>query len=176
MHLTLFKKTTPLLRNNFKIFAFELEEGTVQTQLQLAVGLPYATSDIETVRSELRYADEHKIGVGIDLEKSGLVCIQIATNDYSIINKEMKEISSKFLLKDVGYLECYKGGWNILFKTDKHLESQKLTDHIRLISTAAAIAPTIGHHIIGTASQNAYDGIKELPEYFNNKLIKEVAV
>lgn len=175
MHLTLFKQAAPLLRNNFSIFPFQIEERRAETQVQLAFGINDATNDFEQARSMLRYADTTKTGIGIDLEKSELVCVDITTTDYSTINKEMSEISSKFLLKDVGYLECFDGGWHILFRTTQRLESTQLTKHIRLITSAVDIAPTNGHHIIGTASEDAYKTIKDLPDYITNKTTKEVA-
>ncbi|CAI2676512.1 hypothetical protein AKUH3B110M_TOXIN200180 (plasmid) [Apilactobacillus kunkeei] len=60
MQRTLFKNTTPLLSKNFKIFAFQLEEGTAQTQAQLAFGATRATSDFENARRQLGNSDRRK--------------------------------------------------------------------------------------------------------------------
>lgn len=176
MQRTLFKNTTPLLSKNFKIFAFQLEEGTAQTQAQLAFGATRATSDYENARRQLGNSDRQKTGVGVNLKQSNLVCIQINSVDYKTVAKEMKEISSEFTFKNAGYVENYGTGWNILFRTCDQLYNKQLTEHIQLITTAVAIAPTINHHVIGNAATAELQTLKELPSYITNQFKEEVAI
>lgn len=119
-------------------------------QPMTAHGFKDATNDAEQVKTWFSGENMDNTGVAINLEKSGLVCLDIdnghSTEDDRSGIQEMTKIAAAhgYSLDDADYIESTQsGGIHAFYKRPKYeVNKRNLSKHVELLTDSTIIAPT----------------------------------
>lgn len=152
-----------LTKANFKLYPVDLDNKRPLTNH----GYKSATSDIEQLRQWFNNTDNH-IGVGIRLDTSDLVVIDVDNHDNQQGTADLKELSNqnkKVNTDNCDYIEqTQNGGLHYFFKAPKGLNIKKcnITKHIELQTQQTIISPSNKYETLYGKLENVE---KELPNF-----------
>lgn len=171
--MNLYELIIPLIDYGIYVYPIELHPENKSINKRPAKFLEHgykdASNDKEVIKKWFENADADNTGVAINLEKSGLVCIDIDEHnpdkqlDAESIKQAIREdinnlisIYPSFNLNNAGYIEQSQNkGLHIFFKSLKGINKRNLTDNIELLTEQVIIAPTKDYKAIkGSLCQN----------------------
>lgn len=131
-------------------------------------GFKDATTDTNQLKEWFTNADTEIIGIGLNLRKSKLVCLDIDNHDNERQGyKDAKKLISlhpDFNLDNADYIEkTAHNGLHLIYRAnDSAIKKVNITEHIELLVDSTVITPTKGYKLIkGSLNKD----IKQVPDW-----------
>lgn len=154
----------------------------IKTKMPLTKhGFKDATNDKEQLQEWFKDANPEKIGVALNLRKSGLVCLDIdnghpSEEDENAGTREagqLMKMHRDFNLNASGYVEITQsGGFHMFYKaTSNDMKKVNVMDHIELLVDSVVIAPTQNYKACDNAELTT--DIATVPNWMIEKSVRK---